>query len=251
MNTQSIFTGPFTLSKWRKLGEYLNSAYIRGGNGVTVAKSGSSFALGLIRKPQYEIDTLPPFWVTQASIDDEPAVVVWPGMVYDQATPSETPLEIFAPENLFDENKEPKKHPIKDGQAVFVRVHYRELGKIGRKDPKSPKVEIFVGDDETKSIRYQPANGETPEIEGERYYKLAKFIDEKTGLEMFLAGSHIVHLRTIGRNLNLKITNDASVFLGMQCWRDGLYVGTFADEENLPPHEGEMDSVTVARGTGV
>jgi hypothetical protein len=149
---------------------------------------------------------------------------------------------------------------VQDGQAVYVRVRFLEKGQIGTRLAETQPVDILVDEDGKESRRYKPAKGPDPEVEGMRYYKLAKFVNKDSDLEMELAGSNITYLRLLGRNLNLVVramfeTTNGLIYLEPEpvttlCWRDGIYVGDYEDQYDIPLADGDVDVREVVHFTG-
>jgi len=146
--------------------------------------------------------------VDPAVEDPEYIVTVTDGVVVDRETNACGPtvkaeaVIYHRCANRLDDDDEPYRFPIKEGESVFVHVKVKKSGAVGADE--EPFCELVV-DTEPKSEHYvppvDPDSGNTYSYgsDGEYYYKLGtlKVEDGYPCMELWLGGDNIQHFREL------------------------------------------------------
>jgi hypothetical protein len=195
MTLKEIFSGPQTQAKWKALGEFLQNGLVESGPGISLRRIGGKIIVSARKQRHYSANTLPPLWPEFGEDTDGEYAIISEGYVIDRSTKIGEALILYLPPEMTDENGDPKKFPIKSGQAVYVVVKVDEKGAItGDSNP----VSILIDEPGKESTHYAPKIGDaTSGTPGTYYYKLAEYYGKETDPKIFLGGSHIDHFREL------------------------------------------------------
>jgi hypothetical protein len=109
------------------------------------------------------------------------------------------PDGIFKKDFELEDTDELKKHPIVEGQAIYIEVNTLVTGAIGIKpevpplDPEPPPVLVVVKDNNEESTHHEVPFGEGEGEPGIYYYKLAVMEGGELKKNGGVAGQHIDH----------------------------------------------------------